>query len=194
MNEPAPPPSPSLLRLALVFYGALFGAAVVWAWRAKDRDYSLLFASPEAAARGVDPLCDTAAGILLALAVVLLSGWFTRATRVGDRLARALAQLVGRRTTAECLVLALASGIGEEAFFRGAMQPEFGLVPTSLCFALAHFIPRRELLAWTPFSLAAGFALGWLFKATGNLVGPVVAHALVNAVNLRRLSRDYAQD
>ena len=132
------------------------------------------------------------AGLLLGLVVVLLSSWLTRATRAGDRLARALAQLIGRRTTGECVALALASGIGEEAFFRGAMQPQLGLVATSLCFALAHFAPRRDLLPWAGFSLAAGFALGGLFEATGNLVAPVVAHAVVNAVNLRLLSRDYA--
>jgi membrane protease YdiL (CAAX protease family) len=187
MTEPSPPPR--LLRLALAFYGALLGAALLWA-RLADRP--LLFASAEAAARGVDPLRDAGAGALVGIVVVLLSGWFTRATRAGDRLARALANLVGRRSLGECVALALASGVGEEAFFRGAMQPQLGLVATSACFALAHFAPRRDLLPWTAFSLAAGLALGGLFEATGNLVAPVVAHAVVNAVNLRLLSRDYA--
>jgi membrane protease YdiL (CAAX protease family) len=177
------------VRLALVFYGGLLAAAVAWAWLA---DRSLVFASAEAARRGVAPLRDAGAGALVGFAVVLLSGWLTRRTRAGDELARALARLVGRRTTGECVALALASGIGEEAFFRGAMQPHLGLVATSLLFALAHFVPRRDLLPWTAFSLAAGFALGGLFEATGNLVAPVVAHAVVNAVNLRLLSRDYA--
>src|SRR5262245_49805834 len=187
MTEPASP-NP-LLRLAIVFYAALFGAALVWA-RLAER--SLLFASVEAAARGVAPLRDAAAGALAGLLVVLLSGWLTRATRLGERLARALAQLLGRRTTGECVALALVSGIGEEAFFRGAMQPALGLLWTSVCFALAHFAPRRDLWPWTAFSLAAGLLLGALFEATGNLVAPIVAHATVNAVNLRLLSRDYA--
>jgi membrane protease YdiL (CAAX protease family) len=188
MTEPSPPPR--LLRLALVFYGGLFAAALVWA-RLAGRPF--FFASEEEAARGVDLPFDAAAGALAGLAIVLLSGWLTRATSAGDRLARALARLVGRRTTSECALLALASGIGEEAFFRGAMQPALGLAATSVVFALAHFAPRRDLLAWTPFSLAAGLALGGLFEATGNLVAPVVAHVVVNAVNLRLLSRDYAE-
>jgi hypothetical protein len=141
--------------------------------------------------RGIDPLRDVGSGAALGIAIVLLSGWFTRATLTGDRLARALARILGRRSVGECAVLALASGVGEEAFFRGALQPQLGLVATSLLFALAHFAPRRELLPWTGFSLAAGLALGWLFDATGNLVAPIVAHALVNAINLRLLSRDY---
>jgi membrane protease YdiL (CAAX protease family) len=178
------------VRLALVFYGGLFAAACAWAWLAGR---SLVFASAEAARRGVEP-SDAGAGALVGLVVLLLSGWFTRRTRAGEDLARALGRLVGRRTTGECVVLALASGIGEEAFFRGAMQPHLGLVATSLLFGLAHFAPRRDLVPWTGFSLAAGFALGGLFEATGNLLAPVVAHALVNAVNLRLLSRDYSGD
>ena len=59
----------------------------------------------------------------------------------------------------------------------------------SLLFAAAHFVPRRELLPWTAFSLGAGFVLGGLFLATGNLVAPIVAHVAINAVNLNLLVR-----
>jgi membrane protease YdiL (CAAX protease family) len=52
--------------------------------------------------------------------------------------------------------------------------------------------PRRDLWPWAFFALAAGVGLGLLIEWSGNLVAPVVAHVLVNAVNLRRLSRDYA--
>jgi membrane protease YdiL (CAAX protease family) len=55
-----------------------------------------------------------------------------------------------------------------------------------------HFVPRREFLPWTGFSVAAGFLLGWLFESTGNLVAPIAAHALVNGVNLSLLVRRYA--
>jgi uncharacterized protein len=36
------------------------------------------------------------------------------------------------------LILALAAGIGEEILFRGALQPVFGLLGTSIVFALVH--------------------------------------------------------
>jgi membrane protease YdiL (CAAX protease family) len=36
------------------------------------------------------------------------------------------------------LLVSLAAGVGEEAVFRGALQPRFGLVPTALLFASAH--------------------------------------------------------
>lgn len=38
----------------------------------------------------------------------------------------------------EWLILGLASGIGEEILFRGAIQPAFGLVPTAALFAVVH--------------------------------------------------------
>jgi membrane protease YdiL (CAAX protease family) len=183
------PPAP-LLRLAFTFYGVLLALAAAWAWL---DGRSLLFASAEAAQRGIRPLFDAGAGAAVGLAIVALSNWLTRTTRTGERLARALARLLGRRNLGECVALALVSGVAEEAFFRGAMQPRLGLLATSLLFALAHFAPRRDLLPWTAFSLAAGLVLGGLFDATGNLVAPVVAHAVVNAVNLRLLSRDHAE-
>ena len=188
-EEPAAPHPRSLMRLALLFYGILFAAAALWAELAGR---SLFFASPEAASRGIDPAGDLAAGLLAGTLVILLSRQLTERSRWGEQLARALAAVLGRLSIRECALLAILSGVGEEAFFRGALQPQVGLVAASLLFGLAHIAPRRELLPWTLFSLAAGFLLGALFDATGNLVAPVVTHILVNAVNLRFLSVRYA--
>jgi membrane protease YdiL (CAAX protease family) len=198
-SEPLPPPEsapaaaqsapaaarrPSLVRLALLFYGALLGVALLWSWLAGR---SLLWASP--ASRGVSPLFDVGAGLLAAGIVVLFSRQLTQRTRVGARLAETLRAVLGPLSLGECWLLALVSGVAEEAFFRGALQPQVGLLAASLLFGAAHFVPRRELLLWTAFSIAAGLLLGWLFEATGNLVAPVVAHAGINGVNLRLLTR-----
>ena len=127
--------------------------------------------------------------MLVAAVAIFASGELTRRTRWGKDLARALGVLLGEVRLADCVLLALASGVAEEAFFRGALQPRIGLVAASLVFGLAHFVPRRELAPWTLFSVAAGFALGALYELTGNLLAPVVAHVLINAVNLRALTR-----
>ena len=124
--------------------------------------------------------------------MILVSQQLTRRTRWGERMGRFLGKLLGRLDWRRCLLLAVVSGIAEEALFRGALQPRVGLVAASLLFGLAHFVPRRELLPWTLMSIAAGFLLGWLFDTTGNLVAPVVAHAGINAVNLRFVSQRYA--
>lgn len=41
-------------------------------------------------------------------------------------------------TVWEWFLLAAAAGVGEELLFRGALQPIFGLIPTSLIFAVSH--------------------------------------------------------
>lgn len=188
-GEPSLDPR-ALVSMALRFYGALL--AVAWLWRTAWLGEPLLYASAQAAARGVAPLRDVGAGLLAAGAVIGISYQWTEHTRSGKALARALASLLGPLTLRQVAVLALLSGIAEEAFFRGALQPRVGLVAASVIFGLAHFVPRRELRAWTVFSLAAGFLLGFLFDATGNLVAPVVTHVAVNGVNLTLMVRDEA--
>jgi len=176
--------------MAVICYALLFAAALLWDWLSGD---SLLYLSPAAEVRGVRPLRDAGLGVVSGILVVLLSDQLSRRTRSGDRLARALGALLGRLTAAECVVLAAVSGVAEEAFFRGALQPRIGLLPASLIFGLAHFVPRRELAPWALFAVAAGLLLGILFESTGNLVAPVVAHASINAVNLWLLSERYAR-
>jgi membrane protease YdiL (CAAX protease family) len=186
-----PPPSgsprrrPSLLRVALLFYAVMLCAALLWAALSGE---PLFYASQVWRERGARPWRDLGAGLLAGALVIVASREFTRRTRWGAELARALADALGPLSPASCAVLALASGIAEEAFFRGALQPRVGLVAASLIFGLAHFVPRRELLPWAGFSVAAGFLLGALFAATGNLLAPIAAHALVNGVNLWWLS------
>jgi len=174
------------VRPALLFYGLVLVASwliALWA------GVSLLYLSPEAAHAGVRPLRDPAVGIVAGALVILVSDQLTERIPAGARLADALGALLGRLSIPECLLLAAVSGVAEEAFFRGLLQPCVGLVAASLIFGLAHFVPRRDLAPWSLFAVVAGFALGGLFELTGNLVAPVVAHATINAVNLRKLSQ-----
>ena len=104
---------------------------------------------------------------------------------------RALAEAVGPVSVPNLVLLALASGLAEEMLFRGALQPRVGLVLASLLFGCVHFVPRREFLPWTVFAILAGLLFGAIFEWTGNLIAPVVAHILVNGVNLPLLMRRY---
>jgi len=175
-----------MIRAAIVFYGVLFAVAWLWAWLSGD---SIWFDGPAAEAAGVRWGRDVGAGLVAAALIVAVSWELTRHTRFGRDLARVLAEVIGRLDWPRCLLLAALSGVAEEAFFRGALQPRIGLLAASVLFALAHFVPRRELIAWSIFSLAAGLLFGVLFEATGNLVAPIVAHAGINAVNLWLLGR-----
>ena len=178
-----------LVRTALLFYGAL--AALAWLWRTGIRGESLWLAD---AAVAIDWRRDPLLGAVTAAGVIAVSALLGRWTEMGRRLEETFSELLGPLRWRECLVLGAASGFAEEALFRGALQPEVGLVIASLLFAAAHFAPRRDLRVWTVFAFGAGLLLGALYDATGNLVAPVVAHAGINAVNLRLLSRRYGAE
>jgi membrane protease YdiL (CAAX protease family) len=188
-NRDAPPVAPrggsvSLVKLGLLFYGTLFAVALAWSiWSGR----SVFYTSQAAAEEGVAPLLDIGLGLAVAVATIALSRKITECTRWGDAMGRALAELLGERSLRDCIVLGVASGVAEEAFFRGVLQPALGWLLASLIFGLVHFAPKRDLLPWTGFALCAGLVLGGLFEFTGNLVAPIVAHVGINAVNLRRL-------
>jgi membrane protease YdiL (CAAX protease family) len=167
-------------------YTLLAAAALAWnGWAGRHWAYL----DPAAAEAGVRWGRDLGLGLVLAAAVIGVSHVVTTRTRWGADLARELAALLGPLTLAECAALAALSGIAEEAFFRGALQPRLGWLAASVLFGLAHWAPRRTLWPWTGFALITGGALGALFEATGNLVAPITAHAAINAVNLRLLAR-----
>jgi membrane protease YdiL (CAAX protease family) len=186
---PEAAPGPQLVRLGLVFYGALAAAAVIW--RIGFYHEPILYASASSEEAGLSPLRDIALGLLAGGLLIGVSDWMTRTTEWGERLARAMAAVLGRLSVPDALLLALASGLAEEVFFRGALQPRVGWLAASLLFGCVHFVPRREFLPWTGFALAAGLIFAALFEVTGNLIAPVVAHVLVNAVNLPWLVRRY---
>jgi membrane protease YdiL (CAAX protease family) len=84
----------------------------------------------------------------------------------------------------------------QEFFFRGWLQPRFGmvfgkwpgLVFTSLAFTLWHFFPQLEGTATATLPLSsplgiistfvAGILFGYLFQKTENIVAPWLAHAI----------------
>jgi len=84
----------------------------------------------------------------------------------------------------DLVLVSIFSGVGEEAFFRGAVLQEFGLVVSSLLFGLAHIGPDRRYLVWTMWAVLAGFVFGAMFELSSGLLAPVVAHAGHNAATL----------
>jgi membrane protease YdiL (CAAX protease family) len=165
--------------------------AVALVWRMGLYGESILFSSAVAETTGVRPLRDAAIGVAVGVAVVFASEVATRLTGWGDALARELAAAIGPISLPNALLLAMASGLGEELFFRGALQPRVGLVVASLAFGAMHFVPRREMWPWTVFALVVGLLFGALFEWTGSVIAPVVAHSVVNGINLPLLVRRY---
>jgi len=79
------------------------------------------------------------------------------------------------------LAVGLSAGIGEELLFRGALQPRFGLVLTSLLFAIGH--AHYGLSPATVEIFVVGLVLG-LVRLRTNTTTCVVVHAGYDFVNL----------
>lgn len=79
------------------------------------------------------------------------------------------------------LLIGVGAGLGEETLFRGAVQPVFGIVLTSLLFASMHIQYGPSLLLGYIFVLAIG--LGLLRKYI-NTTASFLAHAGYNAATV----------
>jgi membrane protease YdiL (CAAX protease family) len=106
-----------------------------------------------------------------------------------------LQPLFGNWSVLQLFTISLVAGISEEAFFRGAIQGSLAhhvgmgiaLVMASLLFGACH------LITWTYAIIAAfiGAYLGLLWIWTGNLLTPMVAHAVYDFVALVYFFRVY---
>ncbi|MCA9597749.1 MAG: CPBP family intramembrane metalloprotease [Myxococcales bacterium] len=85
------------------------------------------------------------------------------------------------------IALAALSAVGEELLFRGLLAPWLGLVPQALLFGLVHQIRGPSRWVWVAWATLVGLLLGGVFQLSGSLAGPLVAHALVNGLNLHYL-------
>ena len=81
------------------------------------------------------------------------------------------------------ILISVAAGVGEELFFRGALQTNSNWVVASICFGLAH-VGGRDTLMYGVLAMAIGAGLSGLAAATGGLLAPIVAHAVYDAAAL----------
>ncbi len=105
-----------------------------------------------------------------------------------------VSQLIGEsiNTLAMAFLLSLTAAIGEEIAFRGALQPIFGLWPTSLLFALVHI--QYALTPATLIIIVVGIGLGWL-RRRYNTTTAIVAHFLYDFAPLvLAIYANYARD
>ena len=130
-------------------------------------------------------------GLGLASGLGLLLFWGLGRSWIDDmrRVEVEIRHLIGPLETSEALALALISGFAEELFFRGAMQASWGWGWALFVFTILHTGPGRAFRYWTVFALVAGGVFAWLTLERGNLLPAIVAHVLVNGVNLVRLCR-----
>ena len=166
---------PRFVSFAAVFYGLLTVAAAVWCGL---RGIELPVLGPR-------PATGLALGLATAVGTVSLSLLVYRLIPITRKLADELApSLVDRADRSGLVLIAFFSGVGEEVFFRGAVQQEFGILIASVVFGLAHVGPDRRYLLWTAWAVVAGLIFGLLFEVTGGLLAPVAAHVIHNGATL----------
>jgi hypothetical protein len=130
---------------------------------------------------------SVAGGAALALATAIATRLFVRRWAWARALHAHLRPAIQDAGDGTVVMLALASAIGEELFFRGLLAPTLGLLLSSVAFGVLHQVRGRARWVWAGWATVMGLLFAALFLATGSLLGPVVAHAAINVVNLRFL-------
>lgn len=98
---------------------------------------------------------------------------------------RDLRPLTLRLDAAGILAIASLSALAEELVFRGLLMPWVGLLPQALLFGVAHAqLSGPSRWVWVAWASVVGLALGAMFELTGSLLGPMLAHGLINGLNL----------
>lgn len=156
-----------------------------------------------AVALGRDPLTMVGSSLLLPisvparLAVTVALGLALAAASIGSArafvarfswarsLQSELEPVVRGSSDTDLLIVAIASGIAEELLFRGLLTQLIGIVVSSLLFGALHQVRGTARWAWAAWATVMGLCLAFLFAVTGSLLGPILAHVLTNAVNLR---------
>ncbi|HTE51172.1 MAG TPA: CPBP family intramembrane glutamic endopeptidase [Kofleriaceae bacterium] len=171
--------------LILSLYGALALLALLISAGRDDIDIYRIAGRSTPLFLALSPLIGLAVG----LAVVFLSRFAVHRLEWARRLHTDFRSLLGPLAGREILILAMASAVGEELLFRGALQPMVGIWAQAVVFALLHIGPGTRFLPWTLSAFAVGLVFGWLFQLTGDLGGPIVAHFAINFMNLHFIAR-----
>ncbi len=178
--------------MAVVVEGGIAVLAVLLAWlfQVTLREQFAAWGRPLALAVG--------RGIVATIPMLCVFGTLVHAKNAELRQLREhvewmVGEMFPRKSAAEFALVALLAGVGEELLFRGVLQakligwttPLAGLWLASLLFGLAHALSRL----YFAFAVAVGLFLGWITFQYGDLVAPMVAHALYDFVALMYLSR-----
>lgn len=139
---------------------------------------------------------DTALGVLLTAAMLALAIAGAAASERWEawaflkRWMLQVAPLFAQIRLRDMVLLSVVAGFGEEALFRGVIQPLSGIWLASLLFAVVHVLRwDSDGVKMTLFYMPFGLLLGGLYALTGNLWGCCVAHTLYDLIALWWIQR-----
>ncbi len=82
------------------------------------------------------------------------------------------------------ILVSLCAGIGEEIFFRAALQPIIGIWPTAIIFVILHgyINPRNwRISIYGFFMIIIMLGIGYLYETVG-LISVMVAHTVIDII------------
>lgn len=122
-----------------------------------------------------DWLAGLACGLLIYVCATLAASLLP--TSASDPSSARLLFDIMKRSLPAALLMAILSSAGEEIFFRGALQPVFGILISSVLFALvhAHYGLSPELLIL--FFVSVGFGLA---RERFSTTAAIICHATYN--------------
>jgi membrane protease YdiL (CAAX protease family) len=190
MADEPPELIPSVGIIELLVQAAAFVAIAYIAvgfpyWRElRDATERLGIVVPDPRAIGI-AIAATFASLVVVAVVGLISQQFD------PGLSESLDEIVDQMTSQVqnpigAIVLGASAGLGEEAIFRGALQPRYGIVIPSLLFMMLHgpqYGFNLALLGLFGVSIILG-----LVRKHVNTTAAMITHALFNAVQVLALS------
>lgn len=171
-----------LLALAtLVFFG-IGGAWLIADVQERDLDRVVVGTH--------DPWQQVFIGIVSGL-IIAHAGWALISRPFMEPVLSRYAMLIGPLMPGGVvrLIVSVCAGVGEELFFRGAVQFWLGIPLTAVIFVALHgyLDPRSwRLSLYGIFLTVAMMGLGWQARAFG-LLAPMIAHTLIDVVLLAKL-------
>ncbi len=190
-ESPAEPPRNRrrlvfLMGIATVLFFGVGGVLLMH--HVQHRDVLALILGP------ADPftqvLWGTGSGLLLGFAA-----WGMVAMRFMSPVRVKYAQMIGPLMAhrSDRLFISVCAGVGEELFFRGALQWWLGIPITAVLFVAIHgyLDPRNwRISVYGVFMTMAMMGLGWMAGHLG-LLARMFAHTLIDVVLLERLHGDW---
>src|SRR5215213_8500300 len=174
-----------LLVQAAAFVAIAYIAVGFPYWRdLRDATERLGIVAPDPRTIGI-AIAATFASFVVATIVSLISQQFE------PGLSESLDEIVDQMTAQVqnpmgAIVLGASAGLGEEAIFRGALQPRYGIIIPSLLFMMLHgpqYGFNLALLGLFGVSVILG-----LVRMRVNTTAAMITHALFNAVQVLALS------
>jgi membrane protease YdiL (CAAX protease family) len=171
-----------ILNLTILLEGALLLVAACWIQLAQLDIVSEFAVTRRVALIGVLGGLGTAVS---GFAIIFVGRLFKNSIKWIDALRQIIyaevAPLFKDLNLADIVLIAVSSGFCEESFFRGVMQTQIGLIPTSIIFGLVH-CPAPRYLSYGLWAAGAGLFLGYLRDYTGSVWAPIIAHGLSNLI------------